>query len=309
MAIQDMLGRLQAARAAAGRVTAMKPAAPKPAVQPAALPVGMAGAGRVPIGDPVSAQPTIATSVAQPPTTPAITGHTQPVQPQVVPYAQTSTFGPGQDLRATQIAPGDQANRYKIAGDRFDQFAQASEPAYQQAIRKATAAAAANGRLGSGMLTNAYGDVASQRASAMDQARRGFLTDALEGSIQDDRYSRDELRGERGYQNDQARYAGTNALAQRQFEEQMRDAEFRRRMQTAEASERLGYRDNPYAYAIQAAQSRRAGEDNGWMEGLGAAMGYGVQPARAPAPPTAPSYAPRIQYRPGISGIQPMVYP
>ncbi len=124
-----------------------------------------------------------------------------------------SSFSPQSNLIGAQIAPG-QTDRMGIARDYFNQFAEATNPAYEHAIRTATQHAAANGRMGSGMLTTDYGNLADNRTRNLDLMQRGLLTDATQASIGDAQNNRHELRTERGYQNDQSQQAIQNAIQQ-----------------------------------------------------------------------------------------------
>lgn len=132
------------------------------------------------------------------------------------PGAQTSVtqFGPDANLIGAQITPGQGVNRMDLANQYFDQFAQATAPQYAHDIDLATKAAAANGRLHSGMLTTDYGNLADRRTQALDLARQGLTTDALQGTIQDAINNRNELRTERGYQSGQDQQAIANAIQQ-----------------------------------------------------------------------------------------------
>jgi hypothetical protein len=165
---------------------------------------------------------------AQPPSGPIIGPSIPGQQPTTAQQTSITQFGPGNDLRDNQIAPNQDVDRLKIAGDYFSQFAESTDPAYQKSIRDATKAAAANGRLGSGMLTTDYGDLAGDRSRELDLQRRGFLTQALEGTIDDARSNRDELRGERDYQTGSAQQATENAIRQRLLEEALLNGQFGR---------------------------------------------------------------------------------
>jgi hypothetical protein len=234
------------------------PAAPAAAPAPQVLP---------PRGDPVESAPIAQASV------PAASGITTP-------YAQTGKFGPGNDLRGTTIAPAEGANRYKIAGEKFDQFSSATNPEYERSIRQATKAAAAHGRLKSGMLSTDYGNLADRRSSQLDLARKGFLTEALEGSIGDDRYSREELRGERGFQQGQADRARGDEMSR--FAAMMG-----------------GFQGNPAGLMFAGANSMGGGNSGAgellaqWAARRGQGQGGGVaMPGGGGAPSTYPGVAP-----------------
>lgn len=124
-----------------------------------------------------------------------------------------SQFTPGQNLIGSQITPG-ATDRMALAKDYFNQFQEATNPAYENTIRTATQRAAANGRLHSGMLTTDYGNLAEGRARDLDLLQRGLLTDATQASIQDAANARGELRTERDYQNGLSQEAINNAIQQ-----------------------------------------------------------------------------------------------
>jgi hypothetical protein len=121
-------------------------------------------------------------------------------------------------------------DRNALAQQQFQTFTQATDPAYQAAIRDATKAAAANGGIGSGMLSNEYGTVAEQRARDLDVAKQGYMQNALDQSINDryksldalsgtqaqqfnqDQTTQNALRGERNYQYGLSSDATNNAI-------------------------------------------------------------------------------------------------
>lgn len=90
-----------------------------------------------------------------------------------------------QSLVGQAITPNQGVDRYGIAQQQFQNFADQSNPVYAGALKQATSAGAAAGNLGSGQLRTSYGDLANQRNQQLQQAQSGFLTDALNGSIQD----------------------------------------------------------------------------------------------------------------------------
>lgn len=86
------------------------------------------------------------------------------------------------DEQATKLAGVD---RLKLAQEKFGTYANATNPEFENSIRSATEAAAAHGGLGSGMLTNQYGDLATTRARDLQAERDRLFQAAEEGSIQD----------------------------------------------------------------------------------------------------------------------------
>jgi hypothetical protein len=204
-----------------------------------------------PTTPPVTVPPQGTTQLSDTGLTTPITVPDTPALPPVpsaadaVPGANVTPFGPGNDLRFDAILPDAGVNRLDLANQYFDQYAESTNPAYEQALRAATQRAAANGILGSGMLTNTYGDVATQRAHDLDLQRRGFLTNALEGTIQDALNNRTELRGERGYQSDQAQQAVEDEIRRILLESQLGNTSFNQQMDLAQLLGQLGFAGNP----------------------------------------------------------------
>ena len=194
-----------------------------------------------------------------------------------------TSFGPGNDLVSAQVNPvvsgrtGDTMsavdaarnalsggpNRADLASQYLSQWDQASQPQYQKDLRDATKLAAANGRLGSGMLTNSYGDLATNRANARDVAAKGFYTDALSGTINDrlnnlgalsglesqqygqDAANRNEVRGERGYQQGLSQQAFSNDAQRLALEEALTQGSYGRSSDRLNQLIQMGFMGNP----------------------------------------------------------------
>lgn len=86
-------------------------------------------------------------------------------------------------------------NRLDIAKQMWDTFSQETEGDYTRSLTDATNAGAAHGRIGSGILTNSYGDLAERRGRDLNAAKGHFLNDALEGTIGDQRAAYDAVSG------------------------------------------------------------------------------------------------------------------
>ena len=123
---------------------------------------------------------------------------------------------PNQSLTTQTITAGPQADRYAIAQQRFDQFVQGTNPAYQATLRDANRMGAAQGRLNSGSLRTDFGNLANQRNQQMDLAKQGFLSDALEGSIGDAWRGIGLAERQQGFQSGQQEDAWRRALEQYQ---------------------------------------------------------------------------------------------
>lgn len=78
-----------------------------------------------------------------------------------------------------------QPDRYGMARKYYDDFSAETEGDFDRSLKKATDLGAAHGRLGSGILTNSYGDLAERRLRDKEGAKARFLNEATEGTIRD----------------------------------------------------------------------------------------------------------------------------
>ena len=151
---------------------------------------------------------------------------------------------PNKSLTTQTITAGPQADRFALAGQRFDQFVQGTNPAYQATLRDANRMGAAQGRLGSGSLRTDFGNLANRRDEQLNLARQGFLTDAQEGSIEDAWRGIGLAERQQGFQSGQQEDAWRRALEQYQ----------------------VGSGNNPYGARMDASR----------MYGQGAGQAYGA---------------------------------
>jgi len=115
------------------------------------------------------------------------------------------------------------ADRFKIAEDRYN----AGEPAYQAALRTAEHHAFGAGRGVSGALRTSLGDAASAR----EGQRVGFLSDALNGSIDDAYKNIGIAQQQQGFQKGQQDTAFGQDLATKQLQESLTNGAFGRALQ------------------------------------------------------------------------------
>lgn len=144
------------------------------------------------------------------------------------PGAQGTPTNPANPLTAQTISRAPTADRFQLAQDRYQQFIEQTSPAYQAANRDALRAGAAAGGLGSGQLRTSLGDLANQRDLNMRTAERGFLTDALEGTIADSFGDVAIGQQQQGFQNQQQQQAFENELRRIGFTEDMINSAFGR---------------------------------------------------------------------------------
>jgi hypothetical protein len=130
-------------------------------------------------------------------------------------------------------------DRFKLAQDKFDTYANATDPAYQLDLRRAAQRASAAGGLFGGKLRTDYGNLDLARSRDLDNQRSTLFQNALEGSIQDalnkenalsglegqlsgeEANQRNEQRAERQYGTDVATGNVSRALAAKETAAQM----------------------------------------------------------------------------------------
>lgn len=303
-----------AAPAVAPRVPVPNIAPPAPvappitAQPPAPVPVAAPAPGALPPGLP--------TPNPGPP--PDIAGAAGP--PEAI-----SDFGPGNDLRYSQINPVDNARLTRL-NDLVDQSTGriASSPDITQAgldklklLEDQTAEArtlgsrdigrdaARLGRLGSGVVTTDLGNLEDRLQTNLSRARTGLASDltmqeaadrrantGVLATLQDQLFGqgaakRNELRGERGYEYGVGTDAYNRAVQQRQLEEDLKNSQFGREATAAQ----LGLA-GAGQYDTQAADSQSAAAD--LMAQLAAynARGLTARPkSSAPSSSTTPAAA------------------
>ncbi len=134
-----------------------------------------------------------------------------------VPYARTQGFGPGNDLRSTMIAPQEGPDRGELARQNFGMLSKELDNQETQANRRVGQNAAAFGRIGAGMTTTNLGDVATAFGQQRADAAQRMSLDAAGQQFDDQSRMRDELRGERGNQNQQGQQSFENAMGREKF--------------------------------------------------------------------------------------------
>lgn len=127
------------------------------------------------------------------------------------PYTLTPT-NPSNPLTAQTITAGPGVDRFAVANQAYNDFIAQTDPSYQAVLRDANRMAAAGGGLGSGMLRTSLGNLADQRATALQTERSGLFRDALLGSVDDARYATGVAQQQQGFQSGQQDQAFNQAL-------------------------------------------------------------------------------------------------
>lgn len=176
-------------------------------------------------------------------------------------YGNISSFGPSGDLRDKQILPGQGADRFGIAQQRYNQFLQDSAPGDFDSIRAVGQRAGASGTLGSGMEARGFADTGRAIAQAQGSARNRFLGDALEGTIQDQANQRQEFRTERGYQGDTNQQSINNSRQAQLDSDYLTGTAFDRDYRHTGQVADIGFRNNPSGDILNAASGQQGAAD------------------------------------------------
>jgi hypothetical protein len=282
------------------------PYVPPPADTPPEAPVGppppsdpLPPEGSLPptvITEPWMPPPPVADQNAGLPAAPPAAGPPAAAAPPATTQAPTEDFGAGNNLISSEITPQadprlmqyqgatDQImqrmlngpNRYDLAKQYYDNFSNETEGDFDRSLKTATDLGAARGRLGSGILTNTYGDLTERRLRDKENAKRGFLTNALEGTIGDTRNAfndigaaernifgegqsdRGEFRTERDYQRNLAEQAILRRIQQQVMEGSASQQDF----ENALTQYQQGQRNDPTS-ALQTAAGEAGNEATG----------------------------------------------
>jgi len=191
---------------------------------------------------------------------------------------------PKNDLRGQQITPGASVDRFKLAGQQFGTFANSTQSAFDAALRDANRAAAATGRLGSGMLRTSFGDLANQRNQQLQTSRDTLFQNALLGSVQDAQQNFNNLLAERAFQEGAQNQAFNQAITGIQTQDQLTNSAFNRAYQQNIA----GQSGNPYD--AQLLQAQILGQQGGIQSLLDLMKAQqGLNAARTGTPATLPA--------------------
>lgn len=154
-------------------------------------------------------------------------------------------------------------DRQALAAQAFQLLRDQGEPAYQQAVRQVGQNAAKFGRIGAGMTTNDLTGLEASRERDLSQAARGLSLDAAGSTLSDTLAklqglsgveqqqfgqgltSRDELRGERGYQNQTDQQARENEANRLALEDQLLNSSFGRDQARAGLDAQIGFGQDP----------------------------------------------------------------
>jgi len=178
-------------------------------------------------------------------------------QINLTPNAQTSATGNALSNLAGNLSD---PNAYQQAAlGSFNTFAQQTDPAYQAAMRQATAQAAANGGIGSGALSTTYGNLANQRNLQLEgmqqQAQQAALTGQAQYQLQQlgalqglnsqqfgqQQAQTNQLNQQQGFQNNLQQQGIGNAVNQTELQAQLQNQNFNQNYNLAN----LGFSQNP----------------------------------------------------------------
>lgn len=269
------------APATGGGTPGIQPTALPPAGTPTAMPGVFTGPGITPI---TAAQvPGSGAIQPGPGPTPIPPGVGAPSAPQAPANPYLTPFAPGNDLRFEQINPyadprlrqtqsavdaataalSGGPDRQQMARDLFQSYLQQSSPEFDRTIREITQRNAAVGRSGSGMYGSNLVDAATQRQRDIAAYGTQLAYDTTNGAIQDrinnvstlaglegQQYGqaangRNELRGERTYQQGVAQQAQQDAINQRLLEDQLLNSASNRDLGYYGLVGNLGFGSNP----------------------------------------------------------------
>jgi hypothetical protein len=216
---------------------------------------------------------------------PGIGPTNMPAQPVGMGAVAQTGVTPQNALTNSLLSRGAGADRFKIAQDQWDAFTKASAPQYEADQRSAMRRAAAGGALGSGMLQTSLGDLASNRALAMDTQKQNLLSEALKGTIGDQFQDVGIAQQQQGFQQGQQGQAFDQNLRQALTEDTLTGSKFQRALQSLGA----GGQGNPADMAMVLSQmfggqSSAAGSSLAqFLSGMGQKSAGTAAPAQAPA--------------------------
>jgi hypothetical protein len=203
------------------------------------------------------------------------------------PGAQGTPTNPANPLTNQTISRAPTADRFQLAQDRFKQFTDQTAPAYQAALRDKTRAAAAIGGLGSGEARTSIGDAGRARELDMRTAERGFLTDALEGTISDSFGDVAIGQQQQGFQNQQQQQAFENELRRIGFTDDMINSAFGRSQATWNAGQAGGTGSGT---AMGVGGNTQAGGDAAMEALMNLIRNQSAQPQTPATPPYNPAW-------------------
>lgn len=256
-----MIQQLKNRRPAAPGVPAPGAAAQPGAAIPAPTNVAPPGSP-LPVGNgisPVSVTPPVLRMA--PPPAPTPVPNVPAIPPAAPPeYSPTGlNFGPGHDLQSSVIAPPEGApDRAAQAKTLLADFDKSTADSQRQDYRDVGQYASSLGRLGMGQTAQDVQEVGRKHLTDRATLEAKLAYDTSDQAIQDAINSRNELRGERGYQTDQAQTAIDRRVQQQQLEEALRNGTFQRGMSLAE----FGRTGNPANQKLAAATAGDTSSDD-----------------------------------------------
>lgn len=126
---------------------------------------------------------------------------------------------PNNSLTNYTISPGQLADRFGIAKDKIADWNTLEEPIFNRTIQNISQNRAGAGQLGSGMVRGAFADAAKDYNTQRLAAERGFLNDALGGSIDDVFKSVGIAQQQQGFQAGQQQQGFNNQVTLQQLQD------------------------------------------------------------------------------------------
>lgn len=241
---------------------------------PVPNPISQAPTMQAPAGGPGVSPVNSATAPAPMAPPPAPSAPVSPVSSAPA-GSSTSSFGPGNDLLSTQINPNMPVNRTQLAQNTIASWDAQHAPELAAQQRTIGQNAAKFGRIGAGMTTN---DLTGAEAT-YNRDRMGFQNQLASGladsTVNDAANANNQLRAERDYQTGRSDKATSDAVAQKQLEDQLLNSSFGRALTRTNT----GFGSSPVDTLSQFSGTLGQSGDASTAAGIGLMSGANKPPA------------------------------